>query len=74
VLDATVVAQLSLAVVQEFADLERELGDLGVTVWIAALPPKALHTGRQLPRWRELEQSGRLFPTAMAALRAFRAR
>jgi SulP family sulfate permease len=74
VLDATAVGQLSLTVVQEFADLEREVGGLGTTLWIAALPPRALHAARQLPRWSELERSGRVFPTAMAAVRAFRDR
>lgn len=64
-LDATAVPGLTLTVVREFADLERELGDLGATLWIAALPPRALQAARQLPRWDELEESGRLFPTAM---------
>jgi hypothetical protein len=46
----------------------------GATLWIAALPPSALHTARQSPRWPELDQADRLYPTALTALRAFRAR
>jgi sulfate permease, SulP family len=71
--DATALAQLTITVIEQFAGLERELGDRGVT-WIAALPPKALHTARQTPRWQELDQADRLYPTAHAALRAFHAR
>ena len=58
----------------EFADLERELAARGVTLWIAALPPHALALARRLPRWDEFESEGRLFPTALAAVRAYRSR
>jgi high affinity sulfate transporter 1 len=74
VLDATALAQLSVTVIEEFAELERELGDRGVSLWIAALPPNALLTARQSPRWAELDQADRLYPTALTAVRAFRAR
>jgi sulfate permease, SulP family len=74
VLDATALAQLSITVIEEFAELERELGDRGVSLWIAALPPSALLTARQSPRWSELDQADRLYPTALTAVRAFRAR
>jgi SulP family sulfate permease len=50
VLDATALAQLTITVIEEFAELERELGDRGVGVWIAALPPNALLTAGQTPR------------------------
>jgi SulP family sulfate permease len=39
VLDATALAELSITVFEEFAELERELTDRGVSLWIAALPP-----------------------------------
>jgi sulfate permease, SulP family len=74
VLDATALAQLSITVIEEFAELERELGDRGVSVWIAALPPSALLTARQTGRWAELDQADRLYPTALTAVHAFRAR
>ena len=73
-LDATALARLTITVVEQFGELERELADRGVSLWIAALPPKALHTARQTPRWRDLDQAGRLYPTALTALRAFRTR
>jgi hypothetical protein len=41
-------------------------------LWIAALPPNALLTARQTPRWSELDQTDRLYPTALTAVRAFR--
>jgi hypothetical protein len=73
VLDATALARLPITVIEQFAELERELGDRGVTVWVAALPPTALQLARQTPRWQELDQADRLYPTAGAALRAFQA-
>jgi sulfate permease, SulP family len=71
VLDASAVGQLPVTVIDEFAELERELGDRGASLRIAALPPRALRTARQTPRWQELEEAGRLYPTALAAAQAF---
>ena len=42
--------------------------------WVAALTPKALATARLLPQWKELDDAGRIHPTALAAVRAFRQR
>jgi sulfate permease, SulP family len=70
--DATVQGRVSLTVMHEFAELEHELQDRNVGLWIAALPPETLRLARQAPRWRELAQASRLFPTALAAVRAFR--
>lgn len=44
------------------------------TLWIAAFPPRALATARQLPRWEEIEEKGRFHPTALAAVATFLAR
>ena len=73
VVDATAVAQLPLTVVAEFAQLERDLHDRGVILWIAGLPPRALQTARRLALWAELDQAGRLHASALAATHAYRA-
>jgi SulP family sulfate permease len=71
-LDATALARVSLTVVHQFADLEQELSDREVKLWIVALPPATLRMARQTPRWQELADSSRLFPTSLAAVRSFR--
>jgi Sulfate permease family len=70
--NATALGRVPLTVVHEFAELEHELGRRGVTLWIVALPPNALELAKQTPRWRELVQANRLYPTALAAVSAFR--
>jgi SulP family sulfate permease len=57
VLDMSAVARAPLTAIDHFA----------------ALPTSSLETARQLPRWEEMAAGGRLFPTALAAVRAFRA-
>lgn len=74
VLDATTVGALTLTVVGELQELGHELSDDDVELWIAAFPPRALATARQLPRWNELEERRRIHPTALAAVAAFRER
>jgi hypothetical protein len=56
----------------QFADLEQELLDRHVNLWIVALPPATLRLARQTPRWQELADASRLFPSALAAIHAFR--
>jgi high affinity sulfate transporter 1 len=73
VLDCTVQSQLTVTVVQEAAELDRELRDRGVTLWIAALAPRALHMARQLPEWSTLGEAGRVHATSLAAVHAYRA-
>jgi MFS superfamily sulfate permease-like transporter len=73
VLDMSAVARMPLTALDHFADLEAELVGRDVRCWIAGLPPQSLATARQLPRWDEMASAGRLFPTALAAVRAFRA-
>jgi hypothetical protein len=43
-----------------------------VTFWVAALTPRALATAKLLPLWKQLDDTGRIHPTALAAVRAFR--
>jgi SulP family sulfate permease len=74
VLDATAVLAATVSVIDEAPLLERELVARGVTFWVAALPPRATETATLLPRWQELVEAGRVYPTALAAVRAFRQR
>jgi hypothetical protein len=72
VLDASTIQTLTVTVIDEEPQLE--LTRRGITFWIAALNPRALASARLLPRWQEFEESGRVFPTALAAVRGYRAR
>ena len=74
VVDTSAIARVSLTVVDELPELERELAAGHVTLWIAGMPPRTLALARRLPRWEELESHGRLFPTALAAVRVYRSR
>ncbi len=74
VLDASAVMGATVSVIDEAPMLERALVARGVTFWIAALPPRAAETANLLPRWQELVDAGRIYPTALAAVRAYRQR
>jgi MFS superfamily sulfate permease-like transporter len=54
VLDATSLSRVTLTVTQEFAELDRELRDLGAVAWIAGLPPSALTMVERLPLYAGL--------------------
>jgi sulfate permease, SulP family len=71
VVDVSAAPVLPVTVLDEFADLQRELDTRGVTLWIAALPPQALATARQQPGWAAAVSAGRVFPTSLAAARAY---
>jgi SulP family sulfate permease len=73
VLDYSAIQALTVTVIDEEPQLDRELSSRGVTYWLAALNPRMLATAQLLPRWRELDEAGRVFPTALAAVRAYRA-
>jgi sulfate permease, SulP family len=74
ILDGTALAYATLTVVDEFAELEHRITELGAEIWIVALPPRALELARQTPRWEEYASTGRVFPTSLAAVKAFRMR
>jgi high affinity sulfate transporter 1 len=74
VVDATAVGRLSVTLLQVFRDLDQELRDRGVELWIASLPPRALEQARMSPGWDTIDRAGRLHPTTRAALDAFAAR
>ena len=71
VLDASAVPMMTVMVTDKVIELSNTLADRHVTLWVAALTTDALAGARRGPRWEEFERSGCLFPTAMAAVRAF---
>ena len=73
-IDGTALANASLTVADEFVELEHRITELGAEIWIVALPPGTLKLAQQTARWAEYESAGRLYPTAFAALKAYRAR
>ena len=66
---SAVAKTLGHASSMQFADLEREISARGVTLWIAALPPRALATGAATCRVgvEHGGRRGRMYPTALAA-------
>jgi SulP family sulfate permease len=50
------------------------LDSIGVQVWVAAMTDRVLEMARRGPRWADLEEGGRVFPTVVAAAAAFKAR
>jgi MFS superfamily sulfate permease-like transporter len=71
VIDGTALAQVTVTVIDEVAELETALGERGVTLWFAGLTPAASATAHKLPRWSELEAAGRVHPTSLSAIQAF---
>ncbi len=71
IIDLSAVTVVPLSVVDEWCQLERGLIGRTTEIWFRAIPPRALALARQLPRWGEMEASGRYFPTALAAARAY---
>jgi MFS superfamily sulfate permease-like transporter len=72
VLDATVVGVLTVTVLESGRELDEQLDEAGVELWIATLPPRALAQARLAPRWAEMEAAGRFHPTAAEAVAAYR--
>jgi high affinity sulfate transporter 1 len=74
VLDATVVGRLTVTVLEVGRELDEQLAEEGVELWVASLPPRALGQAHLAPRWAEMAEAGRFHPTAAAAVAAFRQR
>ena len=74
VVDATVVGRLSVTTLQAFKELDQELRDQAIELWVASLPPRALAQARLAPGWAEMDRAGRLHPDVPAALQAFTSR
>jgi high affinity sulfate transporter 1 len=74
VVEVSAQNMVPVSVIDEFEELDQNLRDRKVELWVAGLTPRALATVRLTPRWHELDDEGRLFPTALAAFRAYRQR
>ncbi|HKY67599.1 MAG TPA: SulP family inorganic anion transporter [Acidimicrobiales bacterium] len=72
VLDATVVGRLTVTVLGVGRELEQQLAEQGVEIWIASLPPRALAQAHEAPGWAAMAAAGQLYPTAAEAVAAFR--
>lgn len=71
--DATVVGRLTVTVLSVFRELDQQLRDRGVEMWISSLPPDALRQAHVAPGWAELDRAGRLHATTRRAVAAYRA-
>lgn len=72
VLDLTAVGVLSTTVLDEGVQLDRELERRGVEGWLTGLRPRALSAVATMPRWEVVRDANRVYPTALAAVRAYR--
>ena len=72
VLDTSALAMVTLTVVDQLGDLDREVAQRGAELWIAAIPPRTLAVARQAENWDRYERAGRIHPTSLAAIRAYR--
>lgn len=73
VLDLTSAGPLPYTVLDQARDLDRELRSRGVELWASGLPQSARDRVDTIALWHELEDHGRVHPTAIAAVRAHRA-
>jgi hypothetical protein len=65
------LAAVLVGVVLTLGLVLHELTARGVGFWFTALTPHVLSMVSRLPRWGELQAEGRLFPTALAAIRHY---
>jgi len=71
VIDASATVRSSATVIDQLRELDERLGDVGVTVWLAALPAPTLTTARRLKPWARWVEAERLHPTSMSAVRFY---
>lgn len=74
VLDATSTMGASVTVLDQLGELDDEVRELGATIWVAALPQRALETIGRFPAWTSWEADQRIHATALSAVRVFRSR
>jgi sulfate permease, SulP family len=74
VMDSTVVGRLTVTVLEVGRELDEQLAEAGVELWISSLPPRALEQAHEAPRWAEMAAAGRFHPTATEAVADFRRR
>lgn len=73
-LDVSGTSNTSVTVMDVFAETDKQLEAEGVSLWVAALPTRAVTKLRRAAAWEEWAQSGRVHPTLNAALDAYEAR
>jgi high affinity sulfate transporter 1 len=74
VIDATSIGDLSMTVLAAMRDSDRALAERGVTMWVSAMPERALARAHRAPAWAEWTAAGRLWPTVDDAVAAYRTR
>ena len=62
VVDVSAVAMLTVTVLDEVADLRRELDARGVELWVSALARRVLPVAQHAPHWSEMYEAGRIPP------------
>ena len=72
ILDARALGRLPVAVLDALRDLDRSLQERHVTLWVAALPERALETARRTTWWHSWEESGRVWSSPEDAVAAHR--
>ncbi|MFC9553832.1 SulP family inorganic anion transporter [Rhodococcus sp. NPDC056960] len=70
ILDCSRLQKLSVTVMRNFLDLDRELSDAGVSTYYAELPPSNLDTVRRTGQGTSFEAQGRIFATIDEAVAA----
>jgi sulfate permease, SulP family len=73
-LDAVVVGDLSVTVLDVLEELDQQLGREDVTLWLSALPERALAVARRVEWWDSWQRAGRVLPSADDAVAAFERR
>jgi MFS superfamily sulfate permease-like transporter len=74
VVDGTAVSVLTLTVIDQVSELERELRGRDVELWVSGLPPASVETAQATDLWQDIAAAGHVHATAAGAVRAYEAR
>jgi sulfate permease, SulP family len=72
-LDLSAVPDADTTATSVLAERADRLASSGTGLWLAAMTDRVLALARRGPRWDQLEEAGRVFPTVAAAVEAFQA-
>ena len=72
VLDVSAIVKTSVTVVDQLIELDQALRSDGIDLWYADVSPGADAPARDRSEWLDIVSRGRVFPSAHAALRAYR--
>ena len=73
ILDATVAGRITTTVLAIMRELDTQLAERGITMWVSSLPPRALEQARLTPEWAAWTAAGRFHRTTAAAVAAYQA-